>query len=50
MIRDQFTEGTTVAVRMTGCPNDAGLEITPTVTEELAGFIVSVNAPDVLAA
>ena len=48
--RVPLTEGTTVAVRMTGCPNDAGLELTPTATEELAGFIVSVNAPEVLAA
>lgn len=42
-------EGTTVAVKTTACPNDAGLALAPTLTEELAGVTVSVNALEVLA-
>lgn len=42
-------EGATVAVKITACPNDAGLELALADTVEPAGLIVSVNAAKVLA-
>jgi hypothetical protein len=50
LAKSPLMEGTTVAVNVTAWPYDAGFGLAPTVTEELAGFTVSVNALEVLAA
>jgi len=49
LARSPLTEGATLAVNVTVWPNDAGFALAPTLTDELAGFIVCVNTLEVLA-